>query len=224
MKLKNFIQVLIIIVFISAFFKNANAAVEFMTSWSAQSYAPTWFQGKIFPTFGSRVDVSFELVDNGKITDLSKNAVRWYLNDAMMKNENSGLGIKNIFFIPKYGYDSAEIKISVPDYKGQALTKIFSIPVKSPEVSIEQSFYENPSRGSNIFTMRPFYFNINNLNNLSFKWLVNGEEANLSNNAVFNLQISSDTQSGVGINIEARAENPKNTIESANKLLYLRVK
>ena len=50
----------------------AQNAPQFMVSWQADSYAPSWYQGKIFPVHGSRIKIGFELTDNGKIIDLSK--------------------------------------------------------------------------------------------------------------------------------------------------------
>ena len=88
------------------FFNFANAQTvtqttsrpQFMVSWQAQSYAPSWYQGKIFPTKGSRINVVFELVDGGKIADLSKLKVRWYLNDKLVLNEKTDLALNHIFF------------------------------------------------------------------------------------------------------------------------------
>ena len=65
----------------------AHAETEFMTSWQTKTYAPAWYEGKVFPTYQSFVMVGFELVENGKIVDLSRTVVRWYVDGKLLKNE-----------------------------------------------------------------------------------------------------------------------------------------
>ncbi|MCL5004571.1 MAG: hypothetical protein M1170_01335, partial [Patescibacteria group bacterium] len=64
----------------------AQSGYEFLTTWKADGFVPAWYEGKILPSRGSRVSVSFELLKNGKISDLSNVVVRWYVNDNLVKN------------------------------------------------------------------------------------------------------------------------------------------
>ncbi len=206
---------------------NAQAAPEFLVSWQAQSYVPIWYQGKVFPTYGSRVDVKFELIDNGKIADLSKAKIRWYVNDDLTRNENNGLGIKNYSFVNSsvYGGNDLEVKVSIVDYKGKSLDKIIAIPVKSPEAIIEAPYLDNGvDKGKSAFFAWPFFFGIPN--NFSIKWMVDGNEANGSsaNSPILSLNIDSGTLPKTIINLKAQIQNLSNQMEIAEKLVPLEVK
>src|SRR3989338_8026257 len=126
LKLKTLIFLIVVFVFLILNSVDAQTALpQFLVSWQAQSYAPARYQGKIFPTKGTPIVISFELIDNGKIVDLSKTAVRWYINDELVKNEDNGLGIKSLQFnLPDYAGQETEIRIAIPDYKGSQLDSI----------------------------------------------------------------------------------------------------
>ena len=79
-------------------FRRRSDCAAILVSWQADSYVPSWYQGKIFPTNGSKIGVNFELLENGKIVNLSKIKVRWYINDKLIRNESNGLGIKSLSF------------------------------------------------------------------------------------------------------------------------------
>ncbi len=44
---------------------------QLMVTWKARTYAPPGFDGKIMPTANSAITASVELIDGGKIIDLS---------------------------------------------------------------------------------------------------------------------------------------------------------
>ncbi len=195
------------------------ASPQFMVSWQAENYVPSWYQGKIFPTQGSRINVGFELMDNGKIIDLSKNKVRWYVNDKLVKNENNGLGIKFYsFIVADYAGEDAEIKIAVLPCAGgcvgyknnEILYKIIKIPVVSPEAVIDAPYKERRiSVGENRFFAYPFFFNVKNPDNFSFSWLINGREAEAEDKepGALNLKIDSAVIPGDAVNIQLTIKN-----------------
>ncbi len=206
----------------------AEAAPQFMVSWRANNYVPTWYQGKVFPTKGSPVEIIFELIDNGKIVDLQKTVVRWYINDELVKNEDNGLGIKSLQFnMPDYAGQETEVRIAIPFYPGGQLDSIVRIPVKSPEVVIDANIPDRRiGTGKNLFQAFPFFFNVASLKNLSFDWLANdktvenvGEEPWL-----LRLNVDSQTPSGFGINVRAAVQNTFNQLESASRNSQLIIK
>ncbi len=204
------------------------AAPQFLTSWQAQSYAPGWYQGKIFPTKGTPITISFELIDKGKIVDLSKAAVRWYINDELVKNEDNGLGIKSLRFnMPDYAGQETEIKTTIPDYKGSQLDSITRIPSKVPEVVIKSTYVgQRIQAGESSFEAIPYFFNANSLNNLSFDWLANGEKTNNYADTPWSLKLNIDSQapSGYEINLRAVVSNLLNQMEFAGRDLKLTIK
>lgn len=211
------------------FFSNAQAASvpQFLVSWQASSYVPDWYRGKVFPSAGSKVSVGFDLVNNGKIVDLSKTAIRWYVNDNLIVNENNGLGIKNFTFINNdvYGGNEIDIRITLPNYNGGILDKTVAIPVKQPEVVVDAPYFGNKvSQGKNTLYAWPFFFNIKNIADLIYNWSVNGRGATDANSPFLNLNVDLSTAPGSILNLNAGIENSTNQIESANKTIQLEVK
>ncbi len=203
------------------------ASPQFLVSWQADSYAPSWYQGKIFPTNGSKIDVNFELLENGKIINLSKTKVRWYINDNLVKNEKNGLGIKSLSFITgDYPGQETEIRITLPDYKGGPLDEIIKIPIVSPETIISSPYSDNQVYiGGSSFLAHPFFFNIKKLNELSFEWSVDGRLAKEGERMdKLDLNIDPFTPSGWEINVQATIKNLLNQMEFAGKNIKLRIK
>ena len=229
LKLKTLIFLIVVFVFLILNSVDAQTALpQFMVSWQAQSYAPPWYQGKIFPTKGTPIVISFELIDNGKIVDLSKTAVRWYINDELVKNEDSGLGIKSLQFnMPDYAGQETEIRIAIPDYKGNQLDSIIRIPSKAPEVVIKNVYPEGRIQtGDNLFEAIPYFFNVNNLNNLSIDWFANSEKTDSYADNPWLLKLSIDQQAPTGyeVNLRAAVSNLLNQLEFAARDLKLQIK
>jgi len=207
---------------------NAQAKPQFLVSWQAQNYAPYWYQGKILPIKGTPVSISFELIDNGKIADLSKTTVRWYVNDNLVLNENNGLGIKNLKInIPDYSGGQTEIRIVVLDYLPSGMIdKLIEIPVRGAEAIINVPYADRKIKtGSSIFGLSPFFFNIKDLSNLSVDWSVNGQKPLAGGNPyVLDLNIGSETPKDTAINLSVSIKNILKDLEFASQNIQLQVK
>lgn len=209
------------------YFVDAQTAPQFLVSWQADSYAPSWYQGKIFPTHGSKIDINFELLESGKIINLSKTKVRWYINDNLIKNEKNGLGIKFLSFVANdYPGQETEIRITLPDYKGETLDEIVRIPIVSPEATIDSPYSDNRVYiGGSSFLAHPFFFNIKKLNELSFEWSVDGRPAKSGEkDDKLDLNVDPLTPSGWEINVQATIKNLLNQMEFAGKNIKLRIR
>lgn len=208
---------------------SAQTSIQFLTSWQAQNYAPFWYQGKIFPTKGTPAEISFELIDKGKIVDLSKTIVRWYVNDKLVANEDNGLGLKTLKIIsPDYAGHETNIKIAIVNYLGgDTLYKNIAIPIVGPEVVIGAPYADGKiSTGSSIFKATPFFFNIKDLNNLSIGWSIDEQkpEGTAGNPWSLNLNIESGTPSGAEINLSVSVKNILSEMEFASKNIKLQIK
>ncbi len=224
-----FLSVILIFSFLFLNFSNAQTLPQFLVSWQAQNYAPNWYQGKILPVNGTSVEVNFELIDNGKPADLSEVKVRWYINDNLVRNENDGLGIKNLKFINSdYGGGEIEIRIVAVDYLGgDLIDKIIRIPTAAPETIINAPYPDNLiGVGKSIIQAIPFFFNIRDIDSLSIEWSVNGQKSTgaAANPFLLSLNIGSETPQGIEINVSALVKNIFNNMEFANKTIQLRVK
>ncbi|MCX6702481.1 MAG: hypothetical protein NTW60_01265 [Candidatus Wolfebacteria bacterium] len=202
---------------------------QFLVTWKTKTYAPAWYQGKILGTKDSGVQIGFELIDNGKSADLSKTIVRWYINDQVKQNENNGLGIKNLNFqIPDYRGQETSVRISLPDYKGTALDKIVKIPVAAPETVIDWPHLNRYiSAGDNYFAAAPFFFNVADLNSLSFDWSLNNQTFPGDTNEPWTLKLDIDSTNmpqDFIINLNSTVKNYQNEMEFASQNLRLQVK
>lgn len=195
------------------------AETEFMTSWQTKTYAPAWYEGKIFPTYQSFVTAGFELIENGKVIDLSKTVVRWYVDGKLLKNEANGLGIRQLtVYNKKYGGDVLSIKIILPDYKGQTVAKLFDIPVKKPEVVVDIPYAQKKvARGDNLFYAWSFFFNAASAKDLRMQWAVDGSALQAATAAEPRLLFSAgnEPRDGAKSTIEATVTNPGKAIERA---------
>ncbi len=208
---------------------SAQTAPQFLFSWRARTFAPSWYQGKILPTNKTPVDASFELISNGKPVDLSKTKIRWYVNDTLLKNEVNGLGIKKItFFTPDYAGGSSIVKIVLPEYpsSGEQPAYVAEIPVVSPDVVIDAPYADNKvGLGQSFLRAIPFFFS-NSLANLSIEWLVNNRAPNSSDGDPFLLGLNVDPQTAPGelIDISISLKNLLNAMDFASKNINLTVK
>lgn len=231
LKFKNLILIVSISYLVFSVFNlvDAQSSPQFLVSWQAESYAPSWYQGKILAINGTPIEISFELIDNGKIADLSKTKVRWYVNDKLVKNENDGLGIKSLkITVPDYAGQETEIRIAVVDYKGgETLDKVITIPVVNPEAVINAPYPDRKiSTGPSIFQAIPFFFNTKNLTNLLIEWSANEQktEGLTGNPYLLNLNIGPETPKDTEIKISVLVKSLLNQLEFANKSIQLQIK
>ncbi len=227
---KIFIAIFSIFYFLLSIFYlvEAQSSPQFLITLQGQNYAPGWYQGKVLPINKTLIETVFELVDNGKLADISKTKVRWYVNDKLAKNENNGLGIKSLrIATPDYAGGELKIRIVIVDYRGSMLDKTIIIPVVGPEVVIDAPYADKKiSAGHSIFQLSPFFFNLKSMNNLSVEWSANGEKSQGSFNNPWSLDLNIDSQtpSGFVINLQAAVKSVLDELEFATGNLQLQVK
>lgn len=223
----SFIVFLSLFVFRFSLSAHAQQAPQFLVSWQTNSFAPSWYQGKNFPTTGSQIIVKFDLIDGGKIADLSKTAIRWYINDNLVMNEKNGLGIKTYaFFAKDYAGAKTNVRISIPNYKGSVLDDVFDISVVNPEVVMNAPYPDNLiSTGKLDLEAMPFFFNVSNMSNLSFSWAANNKPTTIVGNSLLSLNIDAGPVSGgSAIDLGILVKNIVNDLETASKSIKLIIK
>jgi len=189
----------------------AQTAPEFLITWKASNYAPPNYQGKILPIPGSTIAIAVELIDNGQIADLSQSEIRWSVNNTL---KASGLGMKNLSLrIDSTDTRDQDVTITIIGYRGQNLQKSLLIPLALPEVIIQRNEF-------NTFRALPYFFNVSNLNDLSFNWLANGQAPSglPQNPDILNLNLS-EMPTGLRINIDLNVVSKINSLERANASL-----
>lgn len=216
--------------FVSLFYwHKTNAATEFLTSWkSPNSYVPNWYVGKALPTKDSKIIVSFEILEDGKLVNLKKTAIRWYLNDKLIANEKDGFGVQTIsFMVPNDIDGDIVVRISLPNYKNKGIENSFIIPVKSPQISIEALSYNNDiAKKETTFTAWPFFFDVKFTNELISRWFVDGREA--KNSAASNMKLRVDFSkpdfNNAQTQVEVQITNQKNPMSFGQKKIDVSIK
>lgn len=191
------------------------APVSFLTTWRASSFVSSEYQGKILPSPDSNVLTALELVDNGKIADISTNDVSWFLNGKKFAN---GVGKKSAAFaVPKlFREERLEVKVSVKQYKGADYETFITIPVVSTETVIAAPYPKNQVI-SGLYAFKPlFYFwNINSLDNLLLEWTAQDQTVRgLGGRDILQLSIPAAARQ-TALTLTLSANNPSNEYEFA---------
>ena len=199
---------------------------QFFVSWSADSFTPSWYEGKAFPTKGSKVNVSFELVsqnsaDFGKIVNLSSSQIRWYINDSFYIQQN---GLNSLTFTNN-SFPNSTIKVRISaevtnpsDGNSSLVNKYVTIPVASPKVIISSKDFSRilgPNSAVNL-TAAPFFFNVDSINNISAIWNVSGQQSDKNAENPFSLVVKFGQNIFPGpITVNINAQNIKDVLETA---------
>ncbi len=191
---------------------SAQQQSEFMMTWKSDNYAPPSYQGKILPVDGSKIDVALELIDGGKIANLSGLQINWLINNDELK---SGIGLKNISFTANGRRGDQLVEVTIKNYKGVDLEKRLDIPLTDPELVI--------IGGPTIFEVFPYFFNVKNINELIISWSANGRPTSGSVESPTALEVdTSSFPTNSEIVIQATASNSKKATEIASKTIIFK--
>ena len=191
----------------------------FLITWKTTgSYIPSFYIGKALPTYGSKITASLELVSpQGKILNLSGQTIYWYVNDTLV---GGGAGVQQVTFPPiGDAPNTANLRVTLPNYNGAYLVHAINIPMVMPEAVIyapypNGQFTQNPVAVQAI----PYFFNIADPSGLSYAWSVNGQAgSNAENPETAQITLPQGTQSGTGVAVSLSVKNPNDsTIATAN--------
>jgi hypothetical protein len=196
---------------------------KFLITWQAKSYVPPQYKGKVLPGAGSQIIASVELVDGGKLVDLSRQIIYWYANDNFV---GGGEGVQTTSFnAGDNAPNTLSLRVQLPGYKNQnvLLIKTIEIPIAGPEVVIESPYPDGRFTNSPVQLKGiPYFFNVASQSDLGFTWSVNGETPpNAENPADLVVNINPDAPSGSTLNVGLTVQNPVNNSESASKIIGL---
>lgn len=184
-------------------------------TWQARSYAPPQYRGKAMPTAGSQITVNFNIVNQGKIADLSKQTINWYLSGNIL---GSGKGMQTLTFLaPTDGSSAASLSIELPDYTSQLLIYALDIPIVNPEAVIEAPYVAGVFSGNSLQVRgTPYFFNVSSPLALNFAWSVNGETPqNAEDPSVLAVNIGSGARPGSSVDIGLTISSPSDILAAA---------
>ncbi|MCL5017082.1 MAG: hypothetical protein M1155_00230 [Patescibacteria group bacterium] len=206
-----------------------NPNFDFLISWRATNYVPANYPGKVMPTIGSSVEVSFDCLDQGKFVDLSEQNILWYLGDNLLQ---SGVGLKSVKFT--VNQVNPQISISIPKYKDAKypmgdLEGLTTIPTTQAKAVINAPY---PARtikvGTNPLQAIPYFFNVSDPSQLNISWNVDGSDVSgqSGNPSILNLTTTTQGNPAVGANtgINITIQNPASYYEFARNYVNLDIK
>lgn len=191
--------------------KNAGAQgipPQLLLNWSADTYVPEGFPGKVLPSSDSAIIAGLDMVSLGKRVDLSGYKVFWYVNNRFYKG---GVGLTSITLnAPHFiGATSITLRVSVTDYPGGP-GKTVVIPVVVPEAVIQSSASVlSPSTAPFNLQAYPYFFNVDDPSQLSFSWSLNGAEISTQNPFTVTREMADRGRAKVKLGVR----NPQRPIE-----------
>ena len=195
-----------------------------LLTWQAGSYVPTNYQGKALAGPSSIISASVEIIDQGKVADLSRSPIRWYLDGSLV---GSGVGKKTVNVrAPSLPLQGTQLMVQIPGYKGELLFKTVVIFVSSPIAAIEAP-YVGGDFGSRSVSVRgvPYFFNVSDMSTLIFNWTVNGQSAPTATSTEEKTQlvvnINPDAAIGSTLDIGLVIRDPKLELFYASKNVTL---
>jgi hypothetical protein len=196
----------------------AQAGPQFLITWHASgSYVPPSYSDKAFPTYGSKITASLALFSGNSFVDLRGQTIYWYLNENLI---GGGVGVQTVSF-PPLGTPPAilTLRVELPSYNGQLLTRQVQIPVVRPVAVIYAPYPQGRVSTNPVsVTALPYFFNTTSSDNLSFSWTVNGQPgANGENPQAAIITLPNGTSAGTVLGISLSVKNPQDsTAASAN--------
>ncbi|HUC02231.1 MAG TPA: hypothetical protein VMA75_05060 [Candidatus Paceibacterota bacterium] len=218
-----------IFIFLSALIFSPHAAhaqtassPQFLVTWQASGdHVPAFYQGKLLPSYESKVTASLELVSpSGKLINLQSQPIYWYVDQVAV---GGGVGVQQVTFTP-FGTppSSLDLTVSLPQYSSGYLSDDLEIPFVDP-VAIIDAPYPNQEFSTNPLTVTalPFFFAATSTSDLSFTWAVNGQTGgNAENPQVANISLPQGTAGGTSIDVSLSIENPVgSTVATADRSL-----
>lgn len=226
MKKKNliiFFPVILLLAYYILHASKALAAPSVLVTWSApENLVPPGYEGKALPTAGSSITASVEVIDEGKIANISDKAIYWYVNGKFIEG---GVGVKkvNIGVPPLIFTGSFELRVRILNYKREEVGKIIFIPVVFPKAVIEAPFPNREFTKTAIeLKALPYFFKTTSHSRLKFEWKVNGKipsEKEKPDTLIVN--INPDAKSGSTLIISLSIKIPESTFGAKSEDIVL---
>ena len=188
---------------------------QFLFSWRAlNSYAPSFYKGKILPGSQSKIMASFELVAGGKIINIANQSIYWYLDDTLI---GGGTGTQQVTFSPFWTAPETEnIRVEIPSYPSGYLIHQVTISIVTPSAVIDAPYPGGQFSETNATATALAYFFNTPTANLAFMWTLNGQSGKGAENPdILEINLPGKMSSGSTISISLQVQDSQNN-QSAN--------
>jgi hypothetical protein len=199
--IKTIFGALLIIPFI-AFGQTANPVI---ITWQANNYFPADYGGRAAATLNSPVIASVELIQKGKLADITGADIRWYVDGSQIAN---GPGLKTASFAIAQnasGYQNVRVSVGIG---AASFENSVRIPIVKPAITVVSPLLGGSVKAGEQVDLQaiPFFFNVDSLKKLSFVWHVNNQTV-AGNENKMSLKIGtpqSDYESSVLVSVTAQ--------------------
>ncbi|RJP44901.1 hypothetical protein C4587_01265 [Candidatus Parcubacteria bacterium] len=183
-------------------------------TWRTSTFAPADYPGKRLPIAGSPVEAAVQVIDGGKLADLSRQTIYWYLDGKFV---SGGEGEQTIQVQAPAFSDSFDLRAQLPSYKGEILVKTISIPIASPEAAIVAPVLGKRIQSSSVRLLaRPYFFSVSDPSKLIFSWRINDRPPSSSGEPdVLDMTLEPGGLSEVAVSVALSIQNSENRIEEA---------
>lgn len=225
MRLYTISKIFLFVVFITVFYCTTAAQEknEIILTWQANNFFPSSYLGKALTTQYSPVSVAVELISAGKLTDLSKYQISWYLDGKYLSR---GDGLKeSVFLAKKTKGETHVVRVEIKN-GNSILTESVSVPVFAHTLVLESPYPKNIIKPNTQISLKamPYFFNLDTFNDLSFFWQVNGEKESSGTNNALILNIGAPTNKDDSVlEIVGSTQNIKNPMEFAKQKIWLTI-
>jgi len=188
---------------------------QFLFSWRASdSYAPSFYKGKVLPRSQSQITAIFELVSGGKTINIANQSIYWYLDDTLI---GGGTGVQQVTFSPFGTAPEIEnLRVEMPGYSSGYLIHQVAIPVVNPMAVINAPYSSGQFSETNATATALAYFFGTPSTNLAFTWSVNGQSGKSAENPdILEINLPKGVLSGSTIAISLQVQDSQNN-QSAN--------
>lgn len=219
------------------FEKNNDIYVDL--AWTCSSYTPEGYNGKALPTRGSSITVSatphFKI--NGKLLAADTLNYRWFLDEEIIGSNKPEF----TFTATKFRSYTHEVRVLVSTSDESVSSQEWiEIKVYTPEIQVYEydgAAQINLSKGIGeelsaysgsalAFAAIPYYFNIRNIENISYNWKIQGSQITKKFTELPHI-LEINIQSGVDAFTEKilsiTSSNKYNSLESSIKNIILKI-
>lgn len=180
----------ILLSFLILLFPLATQAIEVNLTWSTDTYTPSFYKGRALPTRNSNIEVAANLVPETNIQNLTFN---WYLDDLFEENGKA----KQIFSFKSGLRTNLHhfVRVEIADNEGNIIAESSNLPIRivEPEIVVSPTknnldIFEQISDSLDIkyqvaadqelkFVAHPYFFGIEELDELKYAWQFAGRKA-----------------------------------------------
>lgn len=204
--------IIFFVLFFSAFSLSNAGNPELIVTWKADNFYPTSYTGKALPSYGTKIYLAVEAIQDGKLLDISKLIIEWRKNGERIRK---GEGQKEAMVVFSNTDRTNFVSVSVL-LNGTLIEKSVSIPITEPRLVIEIPYKDltAPKNSDIAITATPYFFNASSLNDFSFSWNINGiKKGTGTNNKLILNTGNPNSPSDSVVTILGYAQNKKSLLE-----------